>query len=194
MKILVLNGSPRAAGNTSRLINAVVDAAKDASEKAGAAAEVHSYLLNDLSFKGCQGCMACKKETAKGCEQVDGLTPALQMMLDADAWVVGTPIYMGQVTGQLKLCLDRMYGFSGANRVIRIPPGKKAVIALTQGQPDPDAYKGVTDLLANTLSRRGFAVETVVSSGSTSALPGHGLAKEVEDKAKAAGAWLVEAK
>jgi multimeric flavodoxin WrbA len=190
VKVLVLNGSPRPEGNTSRLISIILDAAKDAAGKSGSGVEVHNVRLNDLSFKGCQGCMKCKKETAKGCEQVDDLTPVLQMMGDSDAWIVGTPIYMGHMSGQLKLCIDRMYGFSGPNRTMRVPPGKKAVIAMTQGMQDANAYKSVSDMLAYMLSRRGFTIETVVSGGGSSALPGSGFSKEVEGKAKAAGAWL----
>lgn len=191
MKILVLNGSPRPFGNTSRLIERIVESAMDAATKAGVPAEVRGFALNDLSFRGCQGCMRCKKETAGGCEQVDQLTPALQAMMECDVWVMGTPIYMGHVSGQFKSCLDRMYGFTGPNRKVRLPVGKRAVVAITQGQQNTDEYKGVADLLTYMLSRRGLTAQIVVSGGSASALPGLPFTAEVEAKAKAAGEWLV---
>jgi multimeric flavodoxin WrbA len=114
-------------------------------------------------------------------------------MKEADAWVIGTPIYMGHVSGQLKLCLDRVYGFMGPNRANRLPPGKKAVIAITQGMQDPEAYKNVAELLFYTLSRRGVSVRSIVAGGMSSAMAGSALTKDVEDEAKAAGAWLAQA-
>lgn len=191
MKILVLNGSPRAQGNTSRLVGQIVVAAKEAARNAGAPVEIQSYVLNDLCFRGCQGCMKCKQEAAGGCEQVDELTPVLKAMMDSDAWVMGTPIYMGHVSGQFKLCLDRMYGFTGPDRKMRLPAGKKTVVVITQGMQDANEYKGVSDLLTYMLSRRGLQTQTVVAGGSTPALPGTPFSEDVAAKAKAAGEWLV---
>lgn len=199
MKILVLNGSPRRNGHTARLLDVVVGAATDAAKGAGGAGgakpetEVRTYILNELAFKGCQGCLECKKETAKRCEQADELAPVLDYMKEADTWVIGTPIYMGHVSGQLKLFFDRVYGFTGPNRANRLPPGKKAVIAVTQGTQDPDTYKNVVELVSYMLSRRGISIRSVVAGGSSSAVPGSTFSKEVEDRARAAGAWLAQA-
>lgn len=191
MKVLVLNGSPRPGGNTSRLVASIVQSAKESAAKTGVPVEIERYELNDLCFRGCQGCMKCKQESACGCALADDLTPVLKAMMESDAWVMGTPIYMGHVSGQFKLCLDRMYGFTGPNRKIRLPAGKKAVVAITQGQQNVDEYKSVADLLTYMLSRRGLITQVVVSGGTTSAQPGSAFNEEVGAKAAAAGEWLV---
>lgn len=190
MKILVINGSPRRDGNTSRLMGLVLGAAVSACPDA----QIRRYELNDLTFKGCQGCMGCKQETATGCVQIDGLTPALQAMLECDAWLVGTPIYMGNMSGQLKLCVDRIYGFTGPSRTNRIPPGKRAVVAVTQGMQDVAQYKGTADILAYMLGRRGVAAETVIAGGASSSSIGPAFGQDVQDRANAIGKWLVEAR
>lgn len=187
MKVLVLNGSPHTDGNTARLLHLVLDSARQAMP---GKLEVSYVVLNDLSFKGCQGCGKCRKDSARACEHVDDLTPVLRQMAECDAWVLGTPVYMGQVSGQLKLCLDRTYGFSGPNRTTRLPAGKKVVIAMTQGRPDVTAFQNVIDWLSRSFSGHGLAVQSVVSGRSTSVLPGHTFTSEVEEKAKSVGAWL----
>lgn len=186
MKILVINGSPRRNGNTSQLMDLILDSTKKANQDF----EILRYDLNDLAFKGCQGCMGCKQETSKGCVQADDLTPVLQAMQDSDAWVIGTPIYMGNMSGQLKLCVDRIYGFMGPNRTNRIPPGKKAVIAVTQGMQDVNQYKATTDMLLYMLGRRGLQVEALIAGGgSSSGMSGFG--QETKDRAASLGEWLV---
>lgn len=186
MQILVINGSPRKDGNTSRLMDLIVKSAAEARPDV----TVRRFDLNDLWFKGCQGCMGCKQESAPGCVQVDNLTPVLQAMLDSDAWLVGTPIYMGMMTGQLKMCVDRLYGFMGPNRKNRIPPGKRAIVAVTQGMEDAAQYKSIIDMLSHMLARRGLQAEAIVAGGATST-PLSAFSQEVQDRANAAGKWLV---
>ena len=55
MKVIAFNGSPRSTGNTSTLIQAVLEGAQDAG------AETTRVVLDDLDLKGCQGCLACRK-------------------------------------------------------------------------------------------------------------------------------------
>lgn len=122
--------------------------------------------LNNLTFRGCQGCRECKQETATGCVVRDELTTVLDQLSGADVWLIGTPIYMGQMSGQCKLFLDRLYGFTGPNRTTRLPAGKRAIVCSTQGALDKSQHTGAVDLMQRMLSRRGFvAVESLVTSG-----------------------------
>ena len=55
MKLLSINGSPRKNGNCEALIKEISTVAK------AKGAEIHTVNLNELKFKGCQGCNHCKK-------------------------------------------------------------------------------------------------------------------------------------
>lgn len=137
--------------------------------------DVRDFVLNELDFKGSQSCLRCKAEEAADCVLRDELTPVLSLMLESDAWVVGTPVYMGQSSGQLKLLMDRMYGFSGPGWSQLIPPGKKAVIVITQGAP-VERHADFEDFVTRQFARRGAEVQIIKAGNRRSSGEVRGLA------------------
>jgi multimeric flavodoxin WrbA len=105
MNILAINGSPRKSRNTVTLLNKALEGA--ASQ--GATTElIHLY---DLCYKGCISCFACKLIGGKSygkCAYQDELTPVLEKIEHADAVILGSPIYFGNVTGELRSLMERM--------------------------------------------------------------------------------------
>ena len=105
MQVIGINGSPRKQWNTATLVAKALEGAA----AQGATTElVHLY---DLNFKGCTSCFACKTRGGKSygkCAMKDGLTPVLQKIADADALVIGSPIYFGSVTGETRSFLERL--------------------------------------------------------------------------------------
>lgn len=72
--------------------------------------EVKTIRLYDLDYKGCMSCMACKlKDRASNvCRFRDALSPVLEDIALADGLVLGSPIYFGEVTGQMRAFLERL--------------------------------------------------------------------------------------
>ena len=105
MKLLAINGSPRTNCNTATLLNNALEGA--ASQ--GAETElVHLYKLN---FKGCISCFACKLKNGESygrCAVKDDLTPILEKAEEADAIILGSPIYLGTATGEMKSFMERL--------------------------------------------------------------------------------------
>lgn len=105
MNVLAINGSPRKGWNTATLLNKALEGA--ASQ--GAATElIHLY---DLNYKGCISCFACKLKGGKSygkCAYQDDLTPILDKIDKADAVILGSPIYLGNVTGEMRSLMERM--------------------------------------------------------------------------------------
>ena len=67
--------------------------------------------LYDLEYKGCISCFACKLKGGKSygkCAVRDGLAPLLEKLAAADAFVLGSPVYFGDVTGEMRSCLERL--------------------------------------------------------------------------------------
>jgi multimeric flavodoxin WrbA len=103
--VIAVNGSPRKDWNTGTML-------KSALEGAGSAgAQTKLIDLYDLAFKGCTSCFSCKRKgNACGglCAQRDDLRPVLAEVLECDALVLGSPIYFGDVTGEMRSFLERL--------------------------------------------------------------------------------------
>src|SRR3974377_758600 len=105
MKVIAINGSPRKNWNTATLLNRGLEGA------AAAGAEPELIHLYDLDFKGCISCFACKTKGGKSygrCAVKDGLTPVLGMVEQIDAMILGSPIYFGTVTGEMRSFMERL--------------------------------------------------------------------------------------
>lgn len=141
MNIVCLLGSPRAKSNSSAIAKRFVDTA----EKLGA--ETKTYHLNDLKYRGCQACMICKTKLDK-CALKDDLAEVLEAIQDCDVLVMASPVYFGEVSSQLKGAIDRFYSFLKPDyrtspNALRLSPGKKFVMALTQGNPDEELFSDI---------------------------------------------------
>jgi len=136
MKIVAVLGSPRPQGNSSTLARAFLQAA------AARGAEVTEYLLNQLAYQGCQGCLACKTKRDT-CILEDDLAPVLNAVKEADLLVLASPVYFGDLCGQMKCFFDRTYSYINPDFSTRVPPGKKAVMVLVQANPDPAQFADI---------------------------------------------------
>ena len=104
MKVLAINGSPRKNWNTDTLLKKALDGA------ASAGAETEMVYLYDLKFRGCVSCLACKlqKEPRPNrCVLRDDLTAVLDRVHEADAVILGSPIYFSEVTGEMRSFFER---------------------------------------------------------------------------------------
>jgi|YelNatPaOPRAMG01_1025707.scaffolds.fasta_scaffold00665_4 multimeric flavodoxin WrbA len=125
MKVVGIIGSPRRGGSTEILVERVL---MGAMEKG---AQVEIFRLNELNIKGCQGCNYCQEN--ESCKQEDDMQKIYRAFYLADAIVIGSPIYMGYVTGQTKIFLDRLYALLIMGKGPKIPTGKKCVLIYSQG-------------------------------------------------------------
>ena len=103
-KVMIINGSPRKNFNTAKMLKEAARGAEDAG------AEVEYVNLYDISYKGCISCLICKR---KGVEQQglcfykDDLRPLLEKCLNADAVIIGSPVYHSYPSGMMRSFLER---------------------------------------------------------------------------------------
>jgi len=104
MSVIAVNGSPRKGWNTHTLLQKALEGA----ESGGARTEIIN--LYDIGFKGCQGCLGCKRKGGNvgRCAVKDALTPVLDSIAECDAFILGSPIYIGEVTGEMRSFLERL--------------------------------------------------------------------------------------
>lgn len=136
--VVALLGSPRRGGNSEAVADKILNTAK------GSGALTAKFALNELTFNGCQACMACKTGSDK-CVVRDDLMGVLDAVANADVLIMASPIYFGEISGQLKSALDRFYSFLTPDYMSnpnpsRLAPGKKCVFVLTQGNPSEDEF------------------------------------------------------
>ena len=105
MNVLAFNGSPRKKWNTATMLSKALEGA------ASQGAKTELVHLYDLDFKGCISCFACKTIGGKSygrCAVQDELTPVFRRIEEADVIVLGSPIYFGDVSGEMKSFMERL--------------------------------------------------------------------------------------
>ena len=103
MNIIGINGSPRKGWNTHLLVE---EALKGAASQGAETELIHLY---DLRFRGCVGCFACKqKENPGRCAFADELLPVLGRIHRSDGLILGSPMYVGEVTSSMRALLERL--------------------------------------------------------------------------------------
>lgn len=108
MNVIALNGSPRKNGTTVALLRKALEGA------VSQGAETELVPLNGRGMEGCQACFSCKKRGGKSygrCIRVDGMTPLYQKIEEADAFVLGSPIYFGTISAAAKMFVERLYPY-----------------------------------------------------------------------------------
>ena len=109
--------------------------------------EVKTVRLYDLDYKGCMSCMACKikGKASNVCKFKDALTPILEEIAQADGLVLGSPIYFGQITGQMQAFLERLsFPWLSYNDYSMTAPKKMPVVLMEtmNGLPDNNNSQG----------------------------------------------------
>jgi multimeric flavodoxin WrbA len=183
MLILAFNGSPRKKGNTATIIESILAGARSKG------AQTTEVSLHDIDLKGCQGCRSCRKNPGF-CAQKDDLSPYLEEIKNCSGMVVGCPIYMYRISGQMKLFVDRIYSLyaglpEGGYRSV-VPPGKTYALVTSQGAPGPEQYnKSIRYLSGMTGSGLGMEVVGQIIHADSHEIPA------VQDKALLEKAYAI---
>lgn len=163
MKVLGVCCSGRLHGNTEIMLKEALESAKDA----GAGVEL--VTLAGKNITPCDGCWTCQ-ETGR-CHSEDDLQDVLTKMKEADGIIFGTPVYVGSVTGQAKVLLDRSCSLTRGGRPLYALRGKVGGVVVTT------ARVGATSAIS---VFNGFFRQIMINAGAAVGLTG-GIS---EDKVK----------
>lgn len=99
LKVLAISGSPRTESNTEYFTKYTLDRIQSQG--------IDTELVNirDKNVQPCVGCYKCAENAE--CAQKDDFDEMFQKMMQADGIILGSPVYHGAVTPQLKALLDR---------------------------------------------------------------------------------------
>ena len=142
-KIVIIDGGPRRNFNTASMLQKFAEGASSVSNEI----EVKTVRLYGLDYKGCMSCMACKikGKASNVCKFKDALTPVLEEIAEADGLVLGSPIYFGDVTGQMRAFLERLaFPWLSYNDYSMTAPKRMPVVLVEtmNGLPDRNNSQG----------------------------------------------------
>lgn len=103
MKVLLLNGSPKKEGCTYTALKVIADRL----EEQGVEAEIFHAAGKPVT--GCTACGQCGNNGHRCVFDNDGVNEALEKLKEADALIVGSPVYYASPNGSIISFLDRLF-------------------------------------------------------------------------------------
>ncbi len=112
MKVLMLNGSPRANGNTARALAEL--------EKTFAleGIETETVQIGNKDIRGCLSCFSCYKSGK--CVMDDIVNEIAAKLEECDGLIVASPVYYASPNGTLVSCLDRLFYSSHFDKSMKV--------------------------------------------------------------------------
>lgn len=99
-KVLIISTSLRAGSNSEILAKECEKGAKEAGH------EVEFISLKGKDIKYCIGCLAC--QSSGGCVLKDDVPEIMEKVKESEVIVYATPVYYYEMSGQMKVLLDRL--------------------------------------------------------------------------------------
>ena len=112
MKVLMINGSPRAEGNTA---HALKEMAKIFAQEG---IEVVTVQVGHLDVRGCIGCGRCSE--LGQCVFDDVVNKCAKEFAECDGIVVGSPVYYASANGTLVAFMDRLFYSAHCNKTMKV--------------------------------------------------------------------------
>lgn len=126
-KILILNGSPRANGNTAGLIQSFTEGAETAGH------EVIRFELQKMNIHACLGCGRGGKNPESPCVQKDDMEKIYTAYREADVICLASPLYFWTISGQLKCTIDRLYAVAECDGDLAHPTKECVLLMSAEG-------------------------------------------------------------
>ncbi len=126
-KIVILNGSPRAGGNTSALVKAFTEGAESAGHT------VTCFHLHSMNIHPCLGCCCGGRNPDSPCVQKDDMEKIYPAYKEADLVVLASPLYYWTISGQLKTAFDRLFAVAECDPNYANPRKECALLMAAEG-------------------------------------------------------------
>lgn len=142
MKVLGISGSPRKNGTTSKLVKEILDST---------GLETEYVSLSGKNIAPCRFCLACAKDNI--CKIKDDMEPLRDMIINADAYVIGGCNMWSTLNGLTHNFLERFFQFHHMGN--RITPGKPAIVAGAGGGSGEPPASVISEIIKN------FGIKTI---------------------------------
>lgn len=112
MKVVLINGSPRANGNTARTLAEMEKVFKENG------VETTTFHVGNKDVRGCAACMRCRRDGK--CVFDDVVNEVAPAFREAEGIVVGSPVYYASANGTLVSFLDRLFCSTGFDKTMKV--------------------------------------------------------------------------
>ncbi len=131
MVVVAFVGSPRKGANTDRLVEEILAGATEAGH------QIEKVHLTDYALTPIDAVYGSEMDWTD--PRQDVADELIERMVEADVVVLGSPVYWFNVSGLLKLFIDRWSLYRrGVERLMDRMAGKKMVVALAMADPHLD--------------------------------------------------------
>lgn len=159
MKVTGIIGSPNTKGNSAFIVKSILDKAKENGHDA------ESMKLAEMKINACRGCFSCMKNQTL-CVQNDEMQKAYEHINESEIIILGSPIYMWQMSGQSKIFTDRLMPYFRQGK----SNGKKIVLTYTyKGSPE-NIIEKYTDFNSRMFEHLGFCVVGTIKVGNVASV------------------------
>lgn len=140
MKVLMINGSPRANGNTFTAL----DEMRKIFEEEGI--EVQILHIGNKDIRGCMACGNCS-QTGKCCFD-DVVNEGAKLLEEADGMVVGSPVYYASANATVIAFMDRLFYSSHFDKTMKVGASVAAARrgGLTATYDELNKYFGISGM------------------------------------------------
>jgi multimeric flavodoxin WrbA len=137
--VIILQGSPRADGNCSILIEWAVESALKSGE--------HARVIypHDLDIRPCIGCYRCYN-TGR-CTFDDDMSPIITAVRSCRLLIICTPVYTNTVPGGLKLVIDRFQAYHAERCISEQVSGQKGLLFSIAGREGTEHFRCITQVV-----------------------------------------------
>jgi len=128
MKAVCILGSPKSNGNTAKILNEIERPLKEQR------IDVVRYCLGECKINYCTGCVSCFKNGQ--CVQNDDVQIIINDLFESNFVIIASPSYWGDVTGQMKVFIDRCTPYCNARHIDRLSKSmiKGVAVAIRAGR------------------------------------------------------------
>ena len=130
MKVLLVNGSPKANGNTARAL------AEVAEQLHAEGIDTEVFQLGAKPIRDCIGCGRCGKLDYRCTFDDDVVNELIAAAEQADGFVFGSPVYYAHPSGRILSALDRAF-YAGSKAFAHKPGASVAVACRRRGHLPP---------------------------------------------------------
>jgi multimeric flavodoxin WrbA len=151
MKAICIVGSPHERGSTAFLVSRVMEG------MCAAGVEATMHILGSMHIGYCDGCRTC--ETSRRCVLRDDMDVVLAGIMEADIVLLASPSYWGDVTGQMKVFIDRSLPLCNAvTGESPVPAGKAGVAVATRAGRSRGETQHILDTFEHYLGHLGISM------------------------------------
>lgn len=123
-KIVILNGSPHKNGNTSALVREFTKGAKNVGNT------VTEFFLDSMNINGCKGCFGGHSSKECPCVQKDDMSKIYPVVKESDVIVLATPLYYWNMSGQIRITIDRLFALEEGDENLLRGHGKSSALLM----------------------------------------------------------------